>query len=156
MVVAKDKEEAKAAVREIVNDRCFGEAGSTVVVEELLVGPEISVFALTNGKDVALMPPSQDHKRLLDGDQGPNTGGMGAYCPVPFVTAAQMEVVRTEVAQRVVDGFNADGTPYKGLIYCQMMLTEQGTRVASSSIPPNGGSIRVCLPICTYAHGAYV
>lgn len=108
MIVAEDKEGAKAAVRDVLGGQ-FGDAGATVVIEELLVGPEVSVFAMTDGTSVQCFLPAQDHKRLLEGDKGPNTGGMGAYTPIPFVSDAQAESVKTEVAQKVVDGMRAEG-----------------------------------------------
>jgi len=129
VVVAANNEEAKAAVASCLGDLKFGDSGSTVVIEELLVGPEISVFAMCDGETVACFPPCQDHKRLLDGDEGPNTGGMGAFGPVPFASAEALEFTRVHVAQKVVDGMKSEGTPYKGLLYCQMMLTADGPRV---------------------------
>lgn len=86
MIVAKSTEEACKAVQEIMQDKAFGAAGETIVIEELLEGEEVSCLCFTDGRTVAPMPPAQDHKRLLEGDHGPNTGGMGAYCPAPQVS----------------------------------------------------------------------
>jgi len=107
---------------------------ATVVIEELLVGPEVSVFALSDGKHIECMLPAQDHKRLLDGDLGPNTGGMGAYTPTPLATPADLAAIKKQIAQRTVDGFAADGHPYQGLLYCQVMLTASGKLLFSCPV----------------------
>lgn len=114
VIVAADKQEAIAAVREMLVDKKFGAAGSRIVVEELIAGEEISVLAFVDGESVAMMPPAQDHKRLKDYDQGLNTGGMGAYCPCPLITEQQMEMVKKEVLQRAVDGLKKEGISYCG------------------------------------------
>lgn len=114
VIVAADKSEAIAAVREMLLDKKFGEAGSTIVVEEKIAGEEISVLAFVDGDSVCVMPPAQDHKRLMDYDQGLNTGGMGAYCPCPLITEEQMAMVKTEVLQRALDGLKAEGINYCG------------------------------------------
>eukprot|EP00040_Diaphanoeca_grandis_P034929 m.218234 g.218234 ORF g.218234 m.218234 type:complete len:1005 (-) comp33261_c1_seq1:160-3174(-) len=129
VVVAANKTDAKAAVRACLETSAFGAAGNIVVIEELLVGPEVSVFALTDGKHVQCMLPAQDHKRLLNGDKGPNTGGMGAYAPTPLCTEADMDAIREQVAQRTIDGMAAEGNVYTGLLYCQVMLTTTGPQV---------------------------
>jgi len=131
VVVANTKAEAKEAVRDILDDRRFGDAGSSIVIEELLVGPEVSLFVMSDGESITAFPPAQDHKRLLDGDLGPNTGGMGAYTPVPDTIAPAEQVARvlSEVAKPAVDGMAADGTPYHGLLYCQVILTADGPKV---------------------------
>lgn len=114
VIVAADRAEAIAAVREMLVDKKFGEAGATIVVEEKIAGEEISVLAFVDGESVALMPPAQDHKRLKDYDQGLNTGGMGAYCPCPLITEQQLEMVKREVLQRAVDELKAEGIDYCG------------------------------------------
>lgn len=104
VIVAADKAEAIAAVDSFMKDKSLGSAGDTVVVEELLDGDEISVLVFSDGVNYAVMPPAQDHKRLKDGDQGPNTGGMGAYCPCPLVSDEVMEEIRTEVVEKTLNG----------------------------------------------------
>ncbi|CAH4028545.1 unnamed protein product [Pieris brassicae] len=126
VVVASSKEEACAAVDEILTDAKYGVAGQTVVVEELLEGDEVSVLAFTDGETVAMMPPAQDHKRIGDGDIGPNTGGMGAYCPCPLITPEQLADVKEQVLQRAVDGLKAEGIKYVGVLYAGMMVTKSG------------------------------
>lgn len=129
VIVAADKAEALAAIDVIMKDRALGAAGDTVVVEELLDGDEISVLAFTDGVNTSLMPPAQDHKRLKDGDQGPNTGGMGAYCPCPLVSDAVIEQVRVEVLERTVKGLMKEGRKFVGVLYAGLMLTKNGPKV---------------------------
>lgn len=114
VIVANDKSEAIAAVREMLVEKKFGAAGATIVVEEKISGEEVSCLAFVDGQSVALMPPAQDHKRLKDYDQGLNTGGMGAYCPCPLITADQLEMVKRDVLQRAVDGLKKEGISYCG------------------------------------------
>lgn len=114
VIVAADKKEAIAAVREMLVDKKFGAAGATIVVEEKIAGEEISVLAFVDGENMQVMPPAQDHKRLMDYDRGLNTGGMGAYCPCPLITEEQMEMVKREVLQRAVDGLKKEGISYCG------------------------------------------
>ncbi len=121
--------EAEAALRAMLVDQEFGEAGRQVILEERLMGTEVSLLAFTDGKVVRPMPPAQDHKRLLDNDQGPNTGGMGAYAPAPVCPPILVdEIVRT-VLQPTIDGLRSEGIPFIGVLYAGLMLTAQGVRV---------------------------
>jgi phosphoribosylamine---glycine ligase len=129
VLMCDDEEAAQAALRQVMLAREFGAAGDTVVVEERLSGPEVSVLAFSDGRTVALMPPARDHKRVYDGDRGPNTGGMGAFAPPPDVGAALVDEIRRTVLQPAVDGMAARGTPYVGVLYAGMMLTAAGPRV---------------------------
>ncbi|CAH2048229.1 unnamed protein product, partial [Iphiclides podalirius] len=126
VVVAATGEEACRAVDEILTDAKYGAAGRTVVVEELLEGEEVSVLAFTDGETVSVMPPAQDHKRVGDGDTGPNTGGMGAYCPCPLITRDQLADVKDQVLQRAVDALKAEGIKYVGVLYAGLMITKSG------------------------------
>ncbi|XP_045536495.1 trifunctional purine biosynthetic protein adenosine-3 isoform X1 [Papilio machaon] len=126
VVVASSKEEACQAVDEILTDAKYGSAGQTVVIEELLEGDEVSVLAFTDGETVSMMPPAQDHKRVGEGDTGPNTGGMGAYCPCPLITRDQLADVQDQVLQRAVDGLKAEGIKYVGVLYAGLMITKSG------------------------------
>jgi phosphoribosylamine--glycine ligase len=128
-VVCATTAEALAAAREMLEGKVFGAAGSEVVVEEYLEGEELSVFAITDGRHVVLLLPSQDHKRIGEGDTGPNTGGMGAYAPVPLVTAEMMEEIRDRVFLPVLDGLERARTPFRGLLFAGLMSTEKGLRV---------------------------
>jgi phosphoribosylamine--glycine ligase len=126
-IVCASRAEAAAAVRAMLGDRAFGEAGATVVIEAFLEGEEISVLALTDGRDVELLPVSQDHKRLLEGDAGPNTGGMGAYSPVAVATPALLERVRREVLGPALEELRRRGSPFSGVLYAGLMVDRAGT-----------------------------
>ena len=121
--------EAETALRQIMVERAFGAAGDEVVIEERLAGPEASVLAFCDGHNLAMMPAAQDHKRVFDGDLGPNTGGMGAYAPAPVMTAELLDEVRRTVLQPTIDGMQAEGTPYVGILYAGLMLTTGGIKV---------------------------
>ena len=121
-------------------------AGSTLLVEELLVGPEISMMAVLDGRSYALLPASQDHKRLLDGDQGPNTGGMGALCPVPL-DAALLARIRAEVFDRALTGLAADGLDYRGVLYAGLMLTSEGPKVIEFNARLGDPETQAVLPL---------
>lgn len=129
VLICMDRDEAVAAGEAMVAERRFGAAGSTVVVEEFMEGEEASLLAFVDGETVVPLPPLQDHKRRFDGDAGPNTGGMGAYTPVPAMTDALREQALAEVLRPAARGLVADGAPYRGLLYAGLMLTEQGPKV---------------------------
>lgn len=128
VTVAETMEQAEAAVQEAFQGR-FGAAGSQLVLEERLQGPEVSVFALCDGERMVLLPPAQDHKRLNDGDRGPNTGGMGAYAPAPLLNRHGLEQVRQQVLEPTLLALRERGIDYRGVIYAGLMLTEQGPKV---------------------------
>ncbi|MFZ9973243.1 MAG: phosphoribosylamine--glycine ligase [Vulcanococcus sp.] len=127
VTVAETIEEARNAIEEIFEGRFGSEA--SLVLEERTHGPEVSVFALTDGDRMVLLPPAQDHKRIGEGDTGPNTGGMGAYAPAPLLDAAGLEQVRQLVLEPTLAALNARGIRYRGVIYAGLMLTEQGPSV---------------------------
>lgn len=129
VIVAKTKKEAIAAVKLIMEKREFGEAGNKVVVEECLVGEEASILAFTDGKSIIPLASAQDHKRVFDKDQGPNTGGMGAYSPAPIVTDRLLEEVNLKVLRPFIDGLAQEGIVYKGVIYAGIMVTKKGPMV---------------------------
>lgn len=128
-VVCDTEGQALRALREMMGDLRFGEAGREVVIEECMRGEELSVFALTDGKEVLTLLPSQDHKRVGEGDTGPNTGGMGAYAPVSLVNPALMESVEKNVLLPTLRALEADGCPFRGLLYAGLMLTHDGPKV---------------------------
>ena len=129
VVVAETVEETVDAVHAMLTDRAFGAAGSTVLIEERLVGEEISLLAFCDGTRAVPMPPAQDHKRLREGDRGPNTGGMGAYAPAPVCPPSLVAELTETVLQRAVDGCAAEGRPYRGVLYAGLMLTADGPRL---------------------------
>lgn len=129
VVIANDLDEADSAIDSMLLDHRFGEAGSRIVVEEFLRGEEVSVHAVCAGDRAVLLPSSQDHKRAYDDDRGPNTGGMGAVAPVPWVDAASLARVETEVIGPVLAGMSAEGNPFTGTLYAGIMWTNAGPRV---------------------------
>uniref|UniRef100_A0A671M758 ATP-grasp domain-containing protein n=1 Tax=Sinocyclocheilus anshuiensis TaxID=1608454 RepID=A0A671M758_9TELE len=147
VVVARDKDEARKAVLDIMKDKAFGSAGETVVVEEQLEGEEVSCLCFSDGITVSPMPPAQDHKRLLDGDQGPNTGGMGAYCPTPQVSEEVLQEIKRSVLQKTVDGMREEGTPYVGVLYAGVMLTKQGPKVLEFNCRFGDPECQVLMPL---------
>ena len=124
VMVCKTLEEAIRAVDQIMVEKAFGEAGSQVVIEECLVGEEASYLAFTDGKAILSMVSCQDHKAIFDGDQGPNTGGMGAYTPAPVVTGLIREKIMQEVLNPIVRGMAEEGIPYKGVLYAGIMVCD--------------------------------
>jgi phosphoribosylamine---glycine ligase len=127
VVVATTPDEAHAAIDAMLVGNSMGEAGRRVVVEEFLAGEEASFIVMCDGREVLPLATSQDHKRLRDGDEGPNTGGMGAYSPAPIVTPAMHARVVREVIQPVLSGMAAQGTPYTGFLYAGLMIDASGT-----------------------------
>jgi phosphoribosylamine--glycine ligase len=128
-IVTRNRQEASKAVDMIMGDKAFGSAGDTVVIEKRLKGEEASVIAVTDGKDYVLFPPAQDHKPVFDRDRGPNTGGMGAYCPAPLVDDSTLERVESVVFKRLLKGLRQEGYDYVGVLYAGLMLGEKGISV---------------------------
>ncbi len=129
VVVCDNGEQAVAAVRQIMERRVFAEAGDTVVIEERLVGQELSVLALVDGEHIFVLDPAQDHKQVGEGDTGPNTGGMGAYCPTPLATEKVMAQIEREILVPTVDALRREGVRYMGVLYAGLMLTAGGPKV---------------------------
>jgi phosphoribosylamine--glycine ligase len=129
VVIASTMAEAERAIRDMLEDRAFGEAGNEVLVEEFMEGEEVSIFAICDGSHSRLMIGAQDHKRLDDGDMGPNTGGMGAYAPVSLDTPILQEFVKVRVIDRTLAALRDAGAPFTGLLYAGLMLTSRGPMV---------------------------
>ena len=129
VTVCDNNDQAAEALDQMMQQKLFGEAGETVVVEERLVGQELSVLALVDGRNIYVLDPSQDHKQVGEGDTGPNTGGMGAYCPTPLVDDELMTQVEREVLVPTVDALRRDGVTYQGVLYAGLMLTAGGPKV---------------------------
>ena len=129
VTVAMTEEEAISAVRDAIDGGSFGKAGARVVIEQYLTGPEVSVLAFTDGKTLKTMPSAQDHKRAYDHDEGPNTGGMGAFSPSRFYTDAIAEQCMEQIFKPTIDAMAKEGRPFQGVLYFGLMLTEQGPRV---------------------------
>lgn len=126
-IVCATRVEALAAARAMLAENALGKAGSEVLVEEFLDGEELSVLALTDGEHFAILPPAQDHKRLQDGDFGPNTGGMGAYCPVGVATPTLLRRVADEIMAPTLRALKAEGAPYRGVLYAGLMIRPDGS-----------------------------
>ena len=132
--VCDDPADGIVAAEKIMRDKIFGSAGDKIVVEDKLLGEEVSILAFVDGRNIYIMESSQDHKPIGDGDTGPNTGGMGAYSPAPVVTEELMDRVIREIFVPVVDGMNRNGTPYKGVLYAGLMITAGGPRVLEFNV----------------------
>jgi phosphoribosylamine--glycine ligase len=146
-ILCEREEDGLAAVREMLQDFRFGEAGREVVIEELMRGEELSVFALTDGRNVLSMVPSQDHKRIGEGDMGPNTGGMGAYAPVSLATPGFRERVEEEILLPTLRALEAEGAPFQGLLYAGLMLTREGPKVVEFNCRFGDPETQVVLPL---------
>jgi phosphoribosylamine--glycine ligase len=129
VVVPATIEEAVEAVNRMMVRREFGDAGAKIILEERLEGPEVSVLAIVDGKSLLILPPCQDHKRLKDGDQGPNTGGMGAFCPTTTITPEAMAAIEGQVLVPIIDAMRREGIEFQGVLYAGLMLTPAGPKV---------------------------
>jgi len=129
VILPETRAEAEDVLRRILVAREFGAAGAELIIEERLSGPEVSLLAFCDGATVRAMPPAQDHKTLLEGDRGPNTGGMGAYAPAPICPPALVAELTRTVLQPTIDGLRAEGRPFVGVLYAGLMLTGAGPRV---------------------------
>ncbi len=147
VIVCATHDEAYAAIDRIMGDRAFGAAGDECLVEEFMVGEELSLFALTDGVNVLPMLPAQDHKRLLDGDEGPNTGGMGAYAPVALGTPALIDDVTERILLPTLHALHKRGTPFTGLLYAGLMLTESGPKVVEFNCRFGDPETQAILPL---------
>jgi phosphoribosylamine---glycine ligase len=147
VVVAPDAATAHAAVTAIMRERRFGAAGDRVVIEEWLEGAELSYFVLSDGEHVVPLGSAEDHKRIYDGDAGPNTGGMGAFAPSPRCDAALERRILDEIVAPVIAGMRAEGHPYRGFLYCGLMLTPAGPKVIEFNVRFGDPEAQVVLPL---------
>ncbi|MFH1708199.1 MAG: phosphoribosylamine--glycine ligase [Planctomycetota bacterium] len=134
VVVAQTVPEACEAAHAILEERVFGDAGSQIIIEECLVGEEASILAFTDGKSIVLLESCQDHKRIFDNDQGPNTGGMGAYSPAPVITPEIENAVIRKVLIPTIHGMSVEGCPYSGILYAGLMITPSGPSVLEFNV----------------------
>ena len=146
VLICNTLEEAKAGVKEIMEDKKFGTAGNTMVVEEFMTGREVSVLSFVDGKTIKIMSSAQDHKRAGDGDTGLNTGGMGNFSPSPFYTKEVDEFCQKYIYQATVDAMAAEGRPFKGVIFFGLMLTEDGPKVLEYNARFGDPEAQVVLP----------
>ncbi|MGI5839661.1 MAG: phosphoribosylamine--glycine ligase [bacterium] len=146
VIIARDRAEAAAAVRMMLQEKVFGKAGNKVLIEEYLEGEEVSVLAFTDGETVIPLVSAQDHKRVYDGDQGPNTGGMGAYSPAPAYTPEMAAEVYSRILVPTVAAMAAEGCQYRGVLYAGLMLTAAGPRVLEYNARFGDPETQVILP----------
>lgn len=147
VIVAQTEEEALAAVDRIMVERAFGDAGNRILIEEYLTGQEASVLALTDGETTVPLVPSQDHKRAFDNDEGPNTGGMGAYAPVPAIDNQLLDRICDEILEPTIAGLAEEETVYKGVLYAGLILTPEGPKVLEFNCRFGDPESQVVLPL---------
>jgi phosphoribosylamine--glycine ligase len=147
VVIAQTGQDAKEALTSMMGDRCFGEAGSRVVIETFLDGEEVSLFALCDGKTTRYIGHAQDHKRVFDGDLGPNTGGMGAYAPAPVLGSADVDTIMKTIIQPVADAMVRRGCPFQGVLYAGLMMTKNGPSVIEFNARFGDPECQVLMPL---------
>ena len=147
VVVAMTREEATQAIRDSMEHAVFGQAGQRVLIEQFLDGEELTIMAFTDGRTVVPMLPAQDHKRVRDGDTGPNTGGMGAYCPAPLGTMARREQVTRQVLYPAVEALSRMGCPFQGVLYTGLMIVKGTPYVLEFNARMGDPETRVVLPL---------
>ena len=147
VIVAMTLAEAMAAIDEIMEDQAFGQAGSRVVIEEFMEGEEVSILTFTDGSVIKPMVSSQDHKRAYDGDEGPNTGGMGTYAPAPAATADVTAVVQKTILEPTIAAMQQEGRTYKGCLYAGLMITQEGPKVVEFNARFGDPETQVVLPL---------
>ncbi|MGC1378408.1 MAG: phosphoribosylamine--glycine ligase [Anaerolineales bacterium] len=147
VIIPESAADAESALRQVMLDHEFGAAGDEVVIEERISGPEVSLIAFCDGNVARPMIPAQDHKRVFDGDRGPNTGGMGAYAPVPVCPPEMAAELTRSILQKAVDGMRAEGRPFIGALYAGLMLTADGPRVIEFNCRFGDPETQVILPL---------
>ncbi|MBN1758535.1 MAG: phosphoribosylamine--glycine ligase [Chitinispirillaceae bacterium] len=148
-IVCDTMEEAETALTEIFDENAFGDAGSTVVIEEKMVGEELSVFVITDGKEYRILPTAQDHKPVGDGDTGPNTGGMGAYSPAPIATPDLMTRIEKEIIRPTLTAMVEEEATYQGVLYVGLMITAEGPKVVEYNCRFGDPETQAVLPLVT-------
>jgi phosphoribosylamine---glycine ligase len=147
VIVAESPDEAEKAVRTLMVERAFGDAGARVVLEERLQGQEVSFFVIADGEFAVPIASAQDHKRIFDDDVGPNTGGMGAFAPSPLLDERTEKRIAREIVQPVLHGLISEGAPYRGVLYCGLMLTDDGPKVIEFNVRFGDPEAQVVLPM---------
>jgi phosphoribosylamine--glycine ligase len=147
VVIADARSSAEAAIRDAMRDRKFGAAGDRLVVEECLSGPEVSFFAISDGSRAVPIGTAQDHKRIFDGDRGPNTGGMGAFAPSPLIGRELEARIMQEIVDPVIAGMAAEGQAFRGFLYAGLMLTPNGPKVIEFNVRLGDPEAQVVLPL---------
>lgn len=146
VIIANDLTEAETSINQIFSG-LFGDAGNTIVIEEFMEGEEASILAVTDGKNYILLPPSQDHKRILDGDRGKNTGGMGAYAPAPIVNDTVIDQIENEIIIPAINGMISEGTPFQGCLYAGLMIKDSRAKVVEFNVRFGDPETQAVLPL---------
>ncbi|MBD3823174.1 MAG: phosphoribosylamine--glycine ligase [Epsilonproteobacteria bacterium] len=149
VIIAQSHDEAKVAISEMLSGKSFGDAGRRVVVEEFLDGYELSMFAVCDGDDFILLPAAQDHKRLMDNDQGPNTGGMGAYAPTPLVDDVIYEKVKERIIRPTLDGMKKEGAPFEGVLFIGLMIVKGEPLTLEFNVRFGDPECEILMPLMT-------
>lgn len=147
VLIPANKQEAIDALKKVMTDKEFGAAGDEVVIEEFLKGEELSVLAFSDGYTIRSLPAAQDHKRIFDGDQGPNTGGMGCYSPIPISTPALTKTIQDNILQPTIDGMRREGYPFLGMLFTGIMLTKTGPKVLEYNVRFGDPETQTVLPL---------
>jgi len=147
VIIVRNIKEASRAIEDIMHKRIFGDAGNQIIIESFLRGMEVSVMAITDGKTILPLLSSQDYKQAFDGDRGPNTGGMGAYCPTPFTPPETMEQINEHILKPAVKGLEQEGYPYRGVLYAGLMITGDGPKVLEFNCRFGDPETQVVLPL---------
>ncbi len=147
VIIAQTKAEAKEAAKEMLSGESFGDAGTSIVIEEFLDGYELSLFAICDGDNYKILPAAQDHKRLLNGDQGPNTGGMGAYAPTPLIDDALYEEINRLVVEPTLEGMKAEGMPYEGVLFIGLMIVNGEVKVLEYNVRFGDPECEILMPL---------
>ncbi|CAG8656295.1 3545_t:CDS:10 [Ambispora leptoticha] len=147
VLIPTNKQEAFEALKELMVDRAFGAAGDDVVIEEFLEGQELSVLSFSDGYTIIPLPPAQDHKRIFDGDLGPNTGGMGCYCPTPIATPELISEIKNTILIPTITGMRQDGFPFVGMLFTGLMITSSGPKVLEYNVRFGDPETETVLPL---------
>ncbi|MCH5323344.1 MAG: phosphoribosylamine--glycine ligase [Helicobacter sp.] len=147
VVIAQSYEEAKNTAKDMLSGKSFGEAGKKIIIEEYLEGFELSVFAMCDGEDFILLPPAQDHKRLLTGDKGPNTGGMGAYAPSPLADSTLLEKIKESIIVPTLKGMKEEGMPFSGVLFCGIMVVKNQPYLLEFNVRFGDPECEVLMPL---------
>ncbi len=147
VIIAESHDAAKEAARDMLSGASFGDAGKAIIVEEYLDGYELSLFAICDGKDYKVLPAAQDHKRLLDGDKGPNTGGMGAYAPTPLIDETLYAKIRERIIEPTLSGMQEEGMPYEGVLFIGVMVVDGAPKVLEYNVRFGDPECEILMPL---------
>ncbi len=147
VIIAKDKEEAKKAAKDMLSGKSFADAGKRIVIEEFLDGYELSVFAVCDGENYKVLPAAQDHKRLLDNDEGPNTGGMGAYAPTPLIDEELYKKIEDRIIKPTIKGMQKEGSPFEGVLFIGLMIVDNEPYVLEYNVRFGDPECEVLMPL---------